>query len=878
MKADQVDEALRQKFIDEGQRLVFWNDESGEFADYVDDGLPEALAGVQLLDMRATGGLSAKLLLEREDPQGKYLIYSDREVPPVEHDFLLDIRLYSAAFRGDMASLWLQELGLNHQSLRSHLQARKGFLGSQVRRGKLRALLKPEDDVAELDLKMMAVLAGSSGGAPMDTLRALCHAHLKDGAFNLATASDLLVPFEKMGLQESFWTTMAEVFGYAPESLAPPEPPTLAGLLRGLFVSELFHQMPSGSSASLASIAHFALPENKRSNASVFLAQWRDSVASATSYDAVAEAIGQQLDIEEALSGQELAQLRGVFTFKVIEKILLRELKTDLLAQQGAVDVEAMRAVVTDREGGHWLGGAGKEVEDRQALASGYRAILAAAELFSLREQYSAGFSFAEPDQFLAAYRDDLCRFDRLYRDFFTEATPVRQQGWDLLKNVITEVENLYQNSFLDPLGIEWSRLLDAGFLDHWQSEAFPPQQDFYKNHIDAHLKESDRKRAFVIISDAFRYEAAEELTERLRHTDGLTAEISPMLGVLPSYTALGMASLLPHEALSYTADGKVLADGHPTDGVQGRDAILSTVDGMACQASQVRGMKTNDLREFTADKKVVYIYHNVIDARGDSASTESGTFDAVKDCIEELRELVKTCTNKLSASKVWVTADHGFLFQEKAPDETGRTSLAAKPESAVKAKKRYVIGPDLHGTSEVHEGETAQTAGAGGDMLFWIPRGSNRFHFVGGARFVHGGAMPQEVVVPVVTATSLRGSERDKAKATPVGIQFRGLPPFKVTTSACSFEIIQTDTVGGRYLPLRVKVAIYEGAQPVSSVVTETFASESTMNMQKVRLDLAAGPFEKSTKYRLICREVDTGAEVLSADVVIDRSFEDDF
>ena len=32
------------------------------------------------------------------------------------------------------------------------------------------------------------------------------------------------------------------------------------------------------------------------------------------------------------------------------------------------------------------------------------------------------------------------------------------------------------------------------------------------------------------------------------------------------------------------------------------------------------------------------------------------------------------------------------------------------------------------------------------------VPKGASRFHFAGGARFVHGSAMPQEVVVPVIT------------------------------------------------------------------------------------------------------------------------------
>ena len=49
------------------------------------------------------------------------------------------------------------------------------------------------------------------------------------------------------------------------------------------------------------------------------------------------------------------------------------------------------------------------------------------------------------------------------------------------------------------------------------------------------------------------RYEVAEELTGYLNGTYRVQAKLSFQLGVLPSYTALGMASLLPHSKLEYT-------------------------------------------------------------------------------------------------------------------------------------------------------------------------------------------------------------------------------------------------------------------------------------------------------------------------------------
>jgi hypothetical protein len=87
----------------------------------------------------------------------------------------------------------------------------------------------------------------------------------------------------------------------------------------------------------------------------------------------------------------------------------------------------------------------------------------------------------------------------------------------------------------------------------------------------------------------------------------------------------------------------------------------------------------------------------------------------------------------------VVITADHGFLFTETAPDETAKSALAEKPDGTVTAKRRYLLGYHLPDSDSAWHGTTATTAGARGDMEFWIPRAANRFHFMGSQRFKHG-------------------------------------------------------------------------------------------------------------------------------------------
>ncbi len=60
MKAEQGDKALHQKFVTEAERLVFWHNPNGKFADYVTGGLGEQLADVlELPPSHFDRGLSA---------------------------------------------------------------------------------------------------------------------------------------------------------------------------------------------------------------------------------------------------------------------------------------------------------------------------------------------------------------------------------------------------------------------------------------------------------------------------------------------------------------------------------------------------------------------------------------------------------------------------------------------------------------------------------------------------------------------------------------------------------------------------------------------------------------------------------------------------
>ena len=122
------------------------------------------------------------------------------------------------------------------------------------------------------------------------------------------------------------------------------------------------------------------------------------------------------------------------------------------------------------------------------------------------------------------------------------------------------------------------------------------------------------------------------------------------------------MASLLPHAQLAISDAEKAVVsiNGNPTAGLENRKKVLaSNPQGdrtVAWQAADFLELKSLDAKEIIRDHDVLYIYHNVIDARGDSAKTEEQVFEAVEDALVELVTLVRKLTSA-NASHIFVTA-----------------------------------------------------------------------------------------------------------------------------------------------------------------------------------------------------------------------------
>jgi uncharacterized protein (TIGR02687 family) len=863
--------ALKRLF-DDGLRLVFWNDAGAEFTAEVDT---MTLTGVKVLRLDQTPTLQAKVLLESE-PLSRWLVYSPAAVPEPAHDWLLDARLRGKPFSADTASMQLDELGLASHALQGHLKLRAKFLRAKDRIERLKRWVEPQDMAQDLDRKMLAVLVRADTPDAAGIFLKVFSMLAAEGA-DLAATPKALGDIASLDLEAAFWQLAEQEFGYTESS---GEAPSLRGLLYRILVTDFC----TAVGATPPSLTHFVIADRAcAAHAAVFASRWRADMANYASYDLLSSVVAEELHLLPLLGVLQAEHLAEAMTFEAIEKRLIADLKTRILAAGGA-NMDSLRALMARRRDGHWanplLAGAN---DNTRALAASYDALEAAASFLELQARFSHGFSFASPSAAFDAYRTELFRFDQLYRAFMRATEAVEPMGWSLLHELRDRMEDAYSGWFVPQLASAWDGVMEgeSGLLQRWKLPEVANQQDFHSRFVSP-CYSGGAKRVYVIISDAMRFEAAEELSRALNSRNRVKARLETMLGVLPSYTTLGMASLLPHKTLAYknnpTLD--VLVDGQPSTTLEQRSAILARHGGVAISRDDLMEKGKAGGREFVKPYELVYVYHDRIDAIGDKRGTETKTFEATEQAIKELQEVVSFIVNNLNGSNIFVTADHGFLYQESALEEADRSTVEEGMPGILKSKKRYLLGRGMWPMTNAWSGNTATTAGTElgeGSVDFLVPKGAGRFHFVGGARFVHGSAMPQEIVVPVVI---VKEGDAEKTRTKTVDVSQLGSSN-RIVTNKQRFEFIQTEAVSDRVLPVTLLFSVRDGERPVSDEQAVTFDSTSPMldeRKRSVMLTIQAGSYDRNKDYFLVARDAKTKAEAWRTPMRIDLAFSNDF
>ena len=760
-------------------RFIFWYDEDGTMEELV-TGIE--IEGVEILTLDHNAFSLKYRIQTGEQPERGFLIYSKESEPEPSSNWLLDLQMEGMKFSADMASLYATEcnipLELKNRIVDEHIE----FFKDEKNRTKLANIVRPRMSGAEIISTMLAVAANTTL-ATYDQLTYI----LADECINEKT--DTLDRLEKYNLLSTYWEMAEQAFGYDKNR-------QVKDLVIVLFKDELASIIDNGS---LTNEAH------------IFMRDWRDSRQFGAMYKQWAEMLEVELGVMQQIQDEPIERLVRVETFPCVDKVIAKYLHKEV--KNETITTEKVESIVDDRRNKIFFGVAQHTIN----------AMLEARRLFEDIEKKMAGLSITSADEGFKMYVNDLYIIDQHYRHFFHEAKLA--ESTNLVNDIIPKVEQTYTNKFLSVLANKWQPVVDA--MDKWQITGVSTQRSFFSTHVSPFTQKG--KRIFVIISDALRYETMKELEQRIAQENRMETTMKPaMLCVQPSYTQLGMAALLPHRVLSYEKQSaEVFADGVSTQGTANRTKILQTAVPKST-AIKAEEFLTECNKDWVKDYDLVYIYSNTIDKVGDALATETQVFKATEDEMDKIVRIVKAIRDA-NGSNIFITADHGYIYQNETLDETDFTDFKAQGGTCFIENRRFVIGTGLwdgNGATTWKSEDVGVKAG----VDIQICKGINRIRKQGsGTRFVHGGSMPQEVAVPVLHINVKKKTDVKSVDVDILGKQSR------ITQMSQSVKFYQTEEATDKVKGMTLRIGFYtSGGEIISDSVTLTFDSTSADSQQR--------------------------------------------
>ena len=669
---------------------------------------------------------------------------------------------------------------------------------------------------------------------------------------------------DNMGLTEDFWKLCKATFEY--ESEKPNINDLTVSLIITYAASTLKATLPN-------SLAGYVL--KKRNDAVVFVRNIMDNVLYQNAYDELAENVDKTLrfikQIRENLAKDsskdqmDMEDILACDAFKGIDEIIidwmLERLNDEILDAQ--IDGLNMEQIVQRRlsDSFHY----GKQFENEyQVLKYAYLIMKSIDKMEISNDVVTMVKNYQEKNYLIDSY----------YRWFYFAFDQIDDN--DRYLKLRERIENIYANDYLMISIPKWNSLYTGQAVE---SLGLVRQQEFYRHFLRPY---EGGDRVIVIISDALRYECAKELMQKFEYDEKCEAKMDTMLGVLPSVTSLGMASLLPHTEIDVDKDMIVTVDGKSCSDLVSRDKILKSVnpDNVAVAFDDIAKANKQAVRELLQGKKIVYIYHNQVDARGDKAASENEVFNACAEAIDEIFRLIKKLTGDISATKYIITADHGFLYRRDKMKEFDK--LTFSKDTCTYINKRFLLTTEKIDTDDAVSGMSSRAfayINKLNKMYVTTPIGADIFKAAGGGQnYVHGGSSLQEMLVPVVEVKTAKG----KQETDYVDVILTTISR-KVTNLITFFDFIQTEKVTD-VMKARNLIAYFatESGEKISfdvPIVANSTADEPEKRTFHEKFTLKSREYKFGDKYYMHIADANDDKNILhSYEFMIDIAFVNDF
>ena len=849
MAIEDIKKELEQRFaepLDEfyKRRIIFWNDEDGDFKDEIND---LELSNAKVLILSSDNQFESKRILSSLDLDSNYLVYNPIVSDP-EHDWFLDIKLYSDEYRADKTSRLMQDLHiLNTPELRKEVQRFKGFFNANSRCKAFVSLNQNIDKKSTLYMTLLSAISGVKEVKPEEIIKAVI-------ANGLDINNSIKLELLKYNASDLFWSLVSKTTGFnASENIDE--------LVNHIILSAISRTTPENVLSGLE--GRYSPTYSGFCYDLVF--NWIHD-EDKESFKAIAEYVTNNLDLLNRFNQFEISDLLNTDTLYIIDEVILSKLMHQIM--NNSIDAECILSIVEKRRTSAWY-------EDYSYF---YDGIYQVALMKKFHEQHQSSFHNVTAKDMWEAYTNDYYQMDICYREFHiafsTCLQTIHPSLDDSFKDLASYVEKEYKNWYLDKLASNWNNVIEEDLKETGRLKGIPQQVDFYQDIV----KKIDGK-VFVIISDAMRYDVAYSLAKQLEIETKADVDISSQQGILPTITKYGMAALLPHKQLKAIRNNDTTAvkiDGNSTE-MGDRDGILKSYNenSVALKYKDIITMKRDERRAVVKGKDIIYIYHDTIDAS--SHSEETNVFDACNKAINEIKNLVNVICGELNGLNVIITSDHGFLYTYEELNESDKMERSSFKKDIIEQGRRYVITNDKADPNFLMAVKGIYNESS---MLGFAPRENIRIKGGGGSNFVHGGVSLQEICVPVIKYKYLRSGykayriNKDKYDAKPVSVALLS-SNHKISNMIFNLNFYQKEPVQDNYVACTYIAYIEDSVGNVVSDKQKIIADKTSTVVKdrefKCTFNLKSQKFSHTEDYYLVIVDEERKQVPIKEEVQID-------
>ena len=512
---------------------------------------------------------------------------------------------------------------------------------------------------------------------------------------------------------------------------AAPLPTARRDLVRYLLVNEFRMDLGDPCPTALELIRE---PTNKEQRERVRTIAAELRTVDATKYEYLADEVETSLGLAELdLNARSLG---AIDTFRFEEQRLLTD-AAQLLAARLHDDALSL---AVGRGDSHWVRTNPLRLAQWKVLQ---QAAVLGQRVSACRREIEA-FRGKTPEQWIEQYvaADGWSRVDGLDRRLGAFLSCMDEDFVD--PRAISQIRNDYA---------EWVRTLTEAFVLVLTESEWDAQWSLHQTQVFDDKVKPDQSPVALFVVDAFRYEMAQELAERLNQADRMS--LDAVVATLPTITSVGMAALLPGASESFTVQPGKSGIAGAIDGVLLPDwaarwqHLQAKVPGSAeTRLEKLLQMSPNTLASFVSDKRFILVRSQDIDAVGE-AGVGLIAQQAMATVIPNLARAVHRLS-KTGMSRFVVSADHGHLLDEVQDDDM---KIETPGGDTIELHRRCWAGrggKTPTGTVRV----SGADLGYATDLDFVFPRGRGVFRSGGGLQYHHGGLSLQEFIVPVLSIT----------------------------------------------------------------------------------------------------------------------------